>query len=68
MENRPCVKIYSLILIIIGIVGVFVSLGKTMLVNPLFGVLAFIISMGVLIMGIDKSDEHRKRNQSPGDE
>jgi hypothetical protein len=50
-------RIYSIILLIIGIAGVFLSLSSVIPMTPILGMLIFILSIGVVILGLDYGDE-----------
>ena len=50
-------RIYSIILLIIGIAGVFLSLSSVIPMTPILGMLTFILSIGVIILGLDYGDE-----------
>ena len=52
-------RIYSIILLIIGIAGVFFSISSILPMTPMIGMLTFILSIGVIILGLDYGDDRK---------
>ena len=55
-------RVFSGLMIAFGLGGVFYSLAHLMLVNPIAGVVGFLVSMIVSILGLDDSAKNDERN------